>query len=557
MSDRGEPGSAPDDPDRPEEPGSGDAWSGAVDHPADAGSTGRPPMGFSASNSPSSGAEQPGSGAGIPGLDELLAALGELVGGSGGTPDLEGMLKSVLGEGASLPPEVSQMLAALTADPSRNPMAAMVRQQLGTLFSNQSPKERLDTARDIARKMLSVRGDRAVTDAERREVEDAVHVAQLWVDPVTGFGSAGGSGEAWSGADWVEATMPTWYNLVEPVAEGVTRAATDALRKQFDQFGAGALPEGLGDLVGQVGPALEQLSAGLFAAQIGQAVGTLAADVLGGTEVGLPLVPPGTVALLPAQVAQFGEGLGVDATQVRLYLAVREVARVRLFAEVPWLGSQLEAAVRDYGRHISIDTDAIESAVRSLDLGDLSALQSAFSQAQLFAQTTTPEQRAALSRLEATLALVEGWVDLVTDQAVAQHLPQAEALGEAVRRRRAGGPAQKVFASLVGLELRPRRLKDARNLWAALEQAGGVQLRDGSWRQPDLAPTAADLDDPLGYTERRTSPPVRDALDAELDALLSGGSAEDSGDQDSGDQDSGDEDSGDEDSGEPGRPDQA
>jgi len=509
-------------------------------------------MGFSASNSPSSGAEQPGSGAGIPGLDELLAALGELVGGSGGTPDLEGMLKSVLGEGASLPPEVSQMLAALTADPSRNPMAAMVRQQLGTLFSNQSPKERLDTARDIARKMLSVRGDRAVTDAERREVEDAVHVAQLWVDPVTGFGSAGGSGEAWSGADWVEATMPTWYNLVEPVAEGVTRAATDALRKQFDQFGAGALPEGLGDLVGQVGPALEQLSAGLFAAQIGQAVGTLAADVLGGTEVGLPLVPPGTVALLPAQVAQFGEGLGVDATQVRLYLAVREVARVRLFAEVPWLGSQLEAAVRDYGRHISIDTDAIESAVRSLDLGDLSALQSAFSQAQLFAQTTTPEQRAALSRLEATLALVEGWVDLVTDQAVAQHLPQAEALGEAVRRRRAGGPAQKVFASLVGLELRPRRLKDARNLWAALEQAGGVQLRDGSWRQPDLAPTAADLDDPLSYTERRTSPPVRDALDAELDALLSGGSAEDSGDQDSGDEDSGDEDSG-----EPGRPDQA
>ena len=283
------------------------------------------------------------------------------------------------------------------------------------------------------------------------------------------------------------------------------------------------LPEGLGDLVGQVSPALEQLSTGLFSAQIGQAVGTLAADVLGGTEVGLPLVPSGTVALLPAQVAQFGEGLGVDATQVRLYLAVREVARVRLFAEVPWLGSQLEAAVRDYGRHITIDTDAIESAMRSIDLGDLSALQNAFSQAQLFGQTTTPQQQAALTRLEATLALVEGWVDLVTDQAVAQHLPQAEALGEAVRRRRAGGPAQKVFTSMVGLELRPRRLKDARNLWAALEQAGGVELRDGSWQQPDVAPTAADLDDPLGYTERRTTPPVPDALDAELDALLSGG----------------------------------
>lgn len=523
MSDRGEPGSTPEEPERPEDRPSDEGWSGAVDHSSDAGPSGSVPMGFSGSGGGPSGGAQPGEGTGIPGLDELLRALGEMVGGSGGSPDLQAMLKSVLGEDATLPPEVTQMLAALTADPSANPMAAMVRQQLGTLFSNQSPKQRLDNARDIARKVLSLRGDRVVTDAERREVEDAVHVAQLWVDPVTGFGSPGGPGLAWSGADWVEATMPTWYTLVEPVAEGVTHAATEALRRQFDQLGSMPLPEGLGDLVGQVSPALEQLSTGLFSAQIGQAVGTLAADVLGGTEVGLPLVPSGTVALLPAQVAQFGEGLGVDATQVRLYLAVREVARVRLFAEVPWLASQLEAAVRDYGRHITIDTDAIESAMRSIDLGDLNALQNAFSQAQLFGQTTTPQQQAALTRLEATLALVEGWVDLVTDQAVAPHLPQAEALGEAVRRRRAGGPAQKVFTSMVGLELRPRRLKDARNLWAALEQAGGVELRDGSWQQPDVAPTAADLDDPLGYTERRTTPPVPDALDAELDALLSGG----------------------------------
>ncbi|MGV1007043.1 MAG: zinc-dependent metalloprotease [Dermatophilaceae bacterium] len=533
MSDRGGPEPAPDEPDRPEDAPSGEGWSGAVDRP-DPGSPGPAPMGFGGSSAGSSGGSSQsgpasGGGTGTPGFDELLRALGQMVGGSGGTPDLSGLLKDVLGEDVTLPPEVTQMLTALTADPSSNPMAAMLRQQLGALFGTQSPQQRLDNARDIARKVLAVRGDRVVSDAERRELEDAVHVAQLWVDPVTSFGSSGAVGAAWSGADWVEATMPTWYKLVEPIAEGVTHAASEALGKQVDSLGSLGMPDALGGLAGQVGPALEQLSAGLFAAQTGQAVGTLAADVLSATEVGLPLVAPGTVALLPAQVAQFGEGLGVDATQVRLYLAVREVARVRLFAEVPWLGSQLEAAVRDYGRHISVDTDAIEAAVRSIDFGDLSSLQNAFSQAQLFAQSTTPAQQAALTRLEATLALVEGWVDLVTDQAVAPHLPQAEALGEAVRRRRAGGPAQKVFASLVGLELRPRRLKDARNLWAALEQAGGVAMRDASWQQPDLAPTAADLDDPLGYTERRTTPPVRDALDAELDALLSGGSEGDAG----------------------------
>jgi hypothetical protein len=72
-------------------------------------------------------------------------------------------------------------------------------------------------------------------------------------------------------------------------------------------------------------------------------------------------------------------------------------------------------------------------------------------------------------------------------------------------------------------------MRDARNLWAALESAGGVSLRDGSWQHPDLAPTAADLDDPLGYVERRLHPPAPDALDDELQRLLSGADADPSG----------------------------
>ncbi len=322
--------------------------------------------------------------------------------------------------------------------------------------------------------------------------------------------------------------MARWYAVIEPVSDGVAAAGAEVLRSQLGEGGLPELPGLSGmagmnpnELAGQLAPMLRQLSTGMFAAQIGHAVGTLAGDVLSGTEVGLAVVDEGTIALLPAQVAEFGTGLEVEAGEVRLYLAVREAARIRLFAEVPWLAAQVEAAVRDYGRHVSIDTDAIEEAMRSVDLHDLSALQQTFSHAELFGRNPGPEQQAALTRLEATLALVEGWVDLVTEQAVAAHLPHAAALAEAVRRRRAGGPAQKAFAGLVGLELRPRRLREARNLWAALEDRGGIVLRDGSWAYPDLAPTAADLDDPLDYVERRVNPPARDEMDAALDKLLS------------------------------------
>ena len=81
----------------------------------------------------------------------------------------------------------------------------------------------------------------------------------------------------------------------------------------------------------------------------------------------------------------------------------------------------------------------------------------------------TPEQQHALDRLETLLAFVEGWVDEVVDQATRETMPAATSLAEAMRRRRAaGGPAEQTFASLVGLELRPRRMRDATSLWAAL-----------------------------------------------------------------------------------------
>jgi putative hydrolase len=341
--------------------------------------------------------------------------------------------------------------------------------------------------------------------------------------------------------------MPRWQELVEPVADGVTAATAAAMRKQIGELGPGALgdaipglPEGFdpGAMLAQWEPLLGRLSRQMFSAQLGQAVGTLATEVVTGTEVGLPLTEPGLVALLPGNVAELASSLEIDEPQVRLYLAVREAARVRLFSEVPWLGPQLLSAVSDYARNITIDTDAIESALSTIDPSDPAALRDAL-QGNLFRPQPSATQKAALVRLETLLALAEGWVDHVTDRATAPHLPQAAALAETIRRRRVGGATQKTFAALVGLELQPRRLRDASNLWAALEAAGGQQLRDGRWAHPDLAPTAADLDDLIGYVERATgaeqtpsgtpssttapgSLPEEGSLGADLDSVLKG-----------------------------------
>ena len=120
----------------------------------------------------------------------------------------------------------------------------------------------------------------------------------------------------------------------------------------------------------------------------------------------------------------------------------------------------------------------------------------------MFEPEDTPEQQAALARLETLLALVEGWVDTVVT-AAASALPSAPALQETVRRARAtGGPAEQTFATLVGLELRPRRLREAATLWAELLATRGIDGRDAIWEHAELLPTADDLDDPAGFAAR-------------------------------------------------------
>ena len=133
----------------------------------------------------------------------------------------------------------------------------------------------------------------------------------------------------------------------------------------------------------------------------------------------------------------------------------------------------------------------------------------------------TDEQLAALGRLETMLALVEGWVDTVTADAT-KRLPKSDAIAESVRRRRAaGGPAESAFSTLVGLELRPRRLREAAAMWRAVTDAVGADGRDALWAHPDILPGDADIDDPAALVARLLAgEPEADDVDRALQDLL-------------------------------------
>ncbi len=289
--------------------------------------------------------------------------------------------------------------------------------------------------------------------------------------------------------------------LVSPVAEHVTGAINNALGGSLPEEAQGMM-QGLEQMMGPLAGMLGKLGGTMFGTQLGQALGGLSGEVLSASDIGLPLGPAGHAALVTGNVTAFAEGLDVSEDDVVLYLALREAAHQRLFAHVPWLRQHLLSSVEAYGRGMTIDVSGIESKLQGLDPTDPKGIQEAL-EGGLFEPQQTPAQQAALARLETTLALVEGWVDEVVGQAAGPRMPSADKLREAVRRRRAaGGPAEQTFAALVGLELRPRRLRDASTLWGSLRDRQGQDARDAVWAHPDLLPTAEDLDDPLGLPRR-------------------------------------------------------
>jgi len=359
-----------------------------------------------------------------------------------------------------------------------------------------------DLAAQLARQRLAA-STSSLTGAQRAAVSDAVKLAELWLDPATNFPAGATETKAWSASEWVDVSMPTWKRLCDPVAQRMSGAFVDAI------------PEEARSAAGPVLAMLGQMGGLAFGSQLGNGLAQLAAEVLTSTDIGIPVGPDRVAALLPENIEKFTKDLDRPASEVLIFLAAREAAHQRLYAHVGWLKERLLGAVEEYARGIHVDSSRIEELARGIDPSNPAAIEEAM-QSGVFELETTPEQKAALARLETLLALVEGWVDAVVADAVADRLPGADALRETLRRRRAsGGPAEQTFATVVGLELRPRRLRAAAELWKLLGEQRGIDGRDALWAHPDLIPTADDLDDPAGFVGRSD---VSDPI-AELEKL--------------------------------------
>lgn len=414
-----------------------------------------------------------------------------------------GMDPAALAAAAGLPNDpkalaqvIAQLQAAMKASGGENQTTDGVNWQLATA-----------QAKQIAHASI-----KPVEAKFRDDLKSALAIGTLWLNEATDISELNSEPKLLSRELWVEDAMPLFQALAGPVAERMSQALTDNLKQNA--------PEELAGILANAGGLMRSAGGALFAMQLGQAIGKLSAEVLTGSDIGLPLFQDQRAAFVPQNFEEFVTGLDVEPDQAFIYLSVNEMAHTRLFKHSKWLREHVVSQISNYAAGIAIDNRKIEELAQDFDGSNPDEIRRALETGALIADRTE-DQQLALNRIETMLALVEGWVDVVTESATVR-LPKSAAIAEAVRRRRAsGGPAEQTFGTLIGLELRPRRMREAAAMWRAIGLAVGTEKRDSLWDHPDLLPSAEDIDDPQALIAKLQAPAGQpDDLDNALRELL-------------------------------------
>ena len=463
------------------------------------------------------------------------------------------------------PTEVQQLMNAFTMGGLNTPDDLQQASQEGPI--------NVKLAKSLALQRANADGSRTTVSAEEgAAVRRAMSEANLWLDTACEFAPPAGQPQALTRAEWVEETLDAWAKFAAPIATSMGEALSSVLSERLGDSFQGEIagvfagpvpipvPDGMKDPV-QIIKILGNTS---FAMQLGHAAGVLSREVHGGFDQGIALLSNPAGALVAQNIQDYAKSLnggmddslhdvehdveigeqsaessperaGIDAQtealfneithsepidedEVMAFLALREAAHARLFAGVPWLMPRFEALIGKYARGIAIDLDAMEEQLRDANGFDPDSISDAVNLTKV-GIPDTEEQRQAMASIESLLALVEGWVDCVVWRAGMAHIEHIEQLSEMARRERAiGGPAERTFESLLGLQLRPKRMREAADLWSMITADQGTQGRDAKWAHPDLLPSLAEG----GSAVAPVSPEATSGndWDAELSKLL-------------------------------------
>jgi coenzyme F420 biosynthesis associated uncharacterized protein len=287
---------------------------------------------------------------------------------------------------------------------------------------------------------------------------------------------------------WIEANLISMRPVLDPLSE--------------------RMGEGLGVLAGPLRVATETM----LAAQIGALTGFLAQRVLGQFELTL-LDPGGPTRLLfvAPNLDQATRSLGADRDELLAWVAFHEVTHAVQFTGVPWLREHMAGMVRSLLDSVEVQVDPAR-LLRVPSSQDLRALIAAVREGELITLIAGPERRELIDRVQATMAVIEGYAEHVMDAVGEQVLPSVRELRSGLDRRRRMRPfLLQILERLLGLELKLRQYEEGKRFCDAVVAEGGLVALNRVWASPESLPTLDELRDPSSWVKRTNLAAIQQA----------------------------------------------
>jgi len=350
-----------------------------------------------------------------------------------------------------------------------------------------------DLARQIA---VSVAAGEApahgVSEPDHADVAEQVRVAELWLTDAVAMPTPSHLVKARTAtpADWAEHATSAFAELVDPVAAKVARA----MGEQGGQ--PGGIPAGAtGGLdASAIAQALGALAPMFMGIQAGTTLGSLAREVTGNHETGLPTTDDELLIVVPT-VDAFAAEYGLDQRATRQWIAARAAAHRLVFEAFPGVRGQFFARYHNYVASLDIDLAQGLQRLQELDLSDPSRLQDALGEEGLFSHQSSPQTAEAARAVTTFLAVVEAYTAAAVG-AVAERAGDHGRIAEAYARRAAeGGSGRRMLASFIGLEA-PENQRAADEFVRGIGARPGWQALARVWEDAEAFPTETELADP-------------------------------------------------------------
>ena len=292
--------------------------------------------------------------------------------------------------------------------------------------------------------------------------------------------------EAVNRAEWAEVNLNGIAGLLEPV--------TDRLEGRLENAGALAGP-------------LRMVTGATLAAEAGLVVGYMSQRVLGQYELSLlqPDVRPRLLFVAPNLGRAVSE-LGVDRGSFLDWIVFHELTHALQFVGAPWLREHLGGLMKEY--LATVDVRIERGAAGGLpSLPNIPKLVDAFREGGLAALVQTKEQRSIMDRVQATMAVIEGYAEHVMDAVGEQALPHYDGLREAMqRRRRSRSAPERLLQKLLGMDMKMRQYEEGKIFCDAVVDARDITVLNRVWDSPDAMPTLAELRDHRAWLARVEPP---------------------------------------------------